>query len=117
MKNHIRTVKKKIAKNIGLLYRNKQLLNTSSLKSIYHSYIHTYLNYANIAWEITHKKIFATACFWLIFIDLINIKQKHAAGKIFNEDRLYHLRLPLRNLNVLNIYELKIYQNLNFMHR
>ena len=32
----------KLKKNIGLLYRAKQLLNTSSLKSIYFSYIHTY---------------------------------------------------------------------------
>ena len=30
-KDHIRTVENKIAKNIGLLYRAKQLLNTSSL--------------------------------------------------------------------------------------
>ena len=43
----------KLKKNIGLLYRAKQLLNTSSLKSIYFSYIHTYLNYANIAWTST----------------------------------------------------------------
>ena len=49
MKDCIRTVENKIAKNIGLLYRAKQLLNTSSLKNIYFSYIHTYLNYANIA--------------------------------------------------------------------
>ena len=38
-KDHIRTVESKIAKNIGLLYRDKQLLNTSSLKSIYFSCI------------------------------------------------------------------------------
>ena len=43
----------KLKKNIGLLYRAKQLLNTSSLKGIYFSYIHTYLNYANIAWTST----------------------------------------------------------------
>ena len=43
----------KLKKNIGLLYRAKQLLNTSSLKSIYFSYIHTYLNYTNIAWTST----------------------------------------------------------------
>ena len=54
-KDHIRTVENKIAKNIGLLYRTKQLLNTNSIKSIYFSYIHTYLNYANIAWASTQK--------------------------------------------------------------
>ena len=54
-KDHIRTAENKIAKNIGILYRAKQLLNTSSLKSIYFSYILTYLNYANIAWASTQK--------------------------------------------------------------
>ena len=32
---HIRTIEKKIAKNIGLLYRAKYLLNKSSLRCIY----------------------------------------------------------------------------------
>ena len=54
-KDHIRAAENKIAKNIGILYRAKQLLNTSSLKSIYFSYILTYLNYANIAWASTQK--------------------------------------------------------------
>ena len=75
-KDHIRTAENKIAKNIGILYRAKQLLNTSSLKSIYFSYILTYLNYANIAWASTQKTT----------LKMINIKQKHA----LNEDRLCH---------------------------
>ena len=47
---HIRTVETKLAKNIGLLYRVKSLLEEKSLKNIYLAYIHSYLNYANIAW-------------------------------------------------------------------
>ena len=39
MKDHIRTVEYKIAKNLGLLYRDKQLLSASPLKSIYVSCI------------------------------------------------------------------------------
>ena len=35
----------KIAKHIGLLYQAKKLFNTRSLRSIYFSYIYTYLNY------------------------------------------------------------------------
>ena len=106
-KDHMRTVENKIAKNLALIYRAKQLLNTSSLKSIYFSYIYTYLNYTNIAWASTQKTK----------LKMINIKQKHAARIIFNEDRLCHLRPLLKNLNALNIYQLNIYQNLNFMHR
>ena len=46
--DHTRTVENKIAKNIGLLYRVSQFLNEDSLKAVYFSYIHSYLNYANI---------------------------------------------------------------------
>ena len=53
-KDNIKTTEKKLAKNIGLLYRAKPHLGEMSLKTIYFSYIHSYLNYANIAWASTH---------------------------------------------------------------
>ena len=49
-KEHIKYIENKIAKNIGLLYKAKQYLDKKCLKSLYFSYIHPYLNYANIAW-------------------------------------------------------------------
>ena len=62
--DHVRTVENKIAKNIGLLYRVSQFLNEDSLKTVYFSYIHSYLNYANIAWASTYatklKSLFET---------------------------------------------------------
>ena len=45
---HIRYTENKIAKNIGLLYRAKPFLGKHSLLTLYYSYIHTYLNYANL---------------------------------------------------------------------
>ena len=74
-KDPIRTVENKIAKNIGLLYRAKQLLSASSLKSISFSYIHTYLNNINIGLSSTQKTKLKT----------INIKQKHAVRIIFQK--------------------------------
>ena len=53
-KNHICSVEKKLAKNIGLLYCAKHLLDESSLKSVYFSYIHSYLNHTDIAWASTY---------------------------------------------------------------
>ena len=52
-KDHIKTIEKKLAKNIGLLYRAKPYLDETSLKTIYFSYIHSYLNYGNITWVST----------------------------------------------------------------
>ena len=52
-KEHVRQVEDKIAKNIELLYRAKYLINESSLKCIYFVYIHSFQNYASVAWAST----------------------------------------------------------------
>ena len=62
-KNNICSVEKKLAKNIGLLYRAKYFLDESSLKTVYFSYIHSYLNYANIAWASTYQTKLSANCF------------------------------------------------------
>ena len=43
--------KTKYQKNIELLYRAKQLLDQTSLKTLYFSYSHSYLKYNTITWE------------------------------------------------------------------
>ena len=53
-KEHIKTVENRLSKNIGLLSKSKQLVHIEYLKSIYFSYIYSYLNYANIAWASTN---------------------------------------------------------------
>ena len=71
--DHVRTVENKIVKNIGLLYRISQFLNEDSLKTVYFLYIHSYLNYANIAWV----SIYATK------LKRVYLKQKHAVRIVF----------------------------------
>ena len=51
--NQIKT-RNKLAKSIGLLNRASYFLNEIFLKTIYFSYIHSYLNYTNIAWASTY---------------------------------------------------------------
>ena len=72
---HIKTVENKLSKNIGLLCRAKQFLDETSLKTIYFSYIHSFLNYANIAWASTHFTKLKT----------ISCKQKRAACVVFDD--------------------------------
>ena len=45
-KDRIKTIENKAAKNVGLLHCAKRFLDETSLKAIYFSYIHSYLNYA-----------------------------------------------------------------------
>ena len=52
---HFRTVETKLAKDIGLLYCAKPLLEEKPRKSIYFVYIYSYLNEANIARANTYK--------------------------------------------------------------
>ena len=104
---YIRTVETKLAKNIGLLYRAKPLLEEKSIKSIYFAYIHSYLNYANIAWASTYRTKLKTIHFY----------QKHAVRIVFNEDKIILSRPLLRSLNALNIYQINLYQHLAFMYK
>ena len=105
--DHTRTVENKIAKKIGSLYRVNQFLNEDSLKTIYFSYIHSYLNCANIAWVSTYARKLKRAY----------LKQKHAVRIVFNKDKLTHSKPLFKNLNALNVYQINIYQLLNFMHK
>ena len=98
---------KQTAKNIGLRYRLSQFLNENSLKTVYFSYIHFYLYYANIAWASTY----ATK------LKRVYLKQKHAVRIVFNKDLLIHSNNLFENLNALNIYRKNIYQHLNFMRK
>ena len=96
---HNRTVETKLAKNIGLLYRAKTLLEEKSLKSVYFAYIHSYLNYANIAWASSYRAKLKT----------IHFHQKHSVCIEFNEDKLTQSRPLLRSLNALNVYQTSVY--------
>ena len=90
-----------------MLNRASYFLNEHSLKTIYFFYIHSYLNYANIAWSNTY----------VTKLKKINLLQKRAVCFVFNEDRLSHSRPLLRKINALNVYQINLYQHLNFMHK
>ena len=108
MEENIRTVKTKLAKNIRLLYREKHLLEEKSLKSIHFSYIHSYLNYTNIAWASTYRTKLKT----------MHFHQNHAVRIVFNEDKLIHSRRLLRSRNILNVCQINLFQqHLDFMYK
>ena len=54
-KDHITVIENKISKNLGLLYRAKRVLDSDTLKRLYFSFFHSYVNYGNIAWASTTK--------------------------------------------------------------
>ena len=54
-KKHIQLIENKISKNISVLCKTSKLINSKCLQSIYFFFIHSYINYANIAWPSTNK--------------------------------------------------------------
>ena len=46
--NHIHPTENKISKNVGILYKAKYTINQQGLKSLYYSFLHSYLIYGNI---------------------------------------------------------------------
>ena len=105
--DHIDIVEKKISKSIGALYKAKFILDQKCLKHIYFAFIHSYINYANIAWASTnHTKL----------KKLYN-KQKHASRIIYNKDKLTHAKPLMKSLNALNVYQINIFQTLNLMFK
>ena len=106
-KNHIQMIENKISKNVGILYRAKYLLNQKSMKSIYFSLIHVYINYANIAWSSTNPSKLRK---------ILN-KQKHASRIILSEERNTHSRPLMKKLRILNVFQLNILQTLLFMYK
>ena len=56
LKKHVQLIENKVSKNIGDLYNKSTLIYSKCLQSIYFSFIHTYINHANIAWASTDKR-------------------------------------------------------------
>ena len=48
--DHINILENKLSENLSLLYKSKHFLNANGIKSLYYSFLHSYLNYGNIAW-------------------------------------------------------------------
>ena len=86
------------------MHKAKPYIDKHSLLSLYHSYIHSYINYGNIAWGSTTrtnlKKLYS--------------QQKHTIRIVYSKDRLSHIR-ELLQCKVLNVYQVNIWKNLVFM--
>jgi len=106
-KHHINYISTKVSKSIGILYKAREFLNKHNLKQLYFSFIHTYINYANIAWASTHKSK----------LERLYRHQKHAARLINFKDRYTHAKPLLEEMKILTIYELNIFNVIFFVYK
>ena len=103
----LKRLKKKLVKKYLFIISKKAISWGRSLKSIYFSYNHSYLNYASIAWSNT--------C--ITIIRPLPYKQKQVVRIVFKEGRLSHSKILFKILNVLNVYKINLNQHLNFICR
>ena len=88
-KDHIKYIEKKSPKT----FLDKKLLH-----ALYYSYIHTYLNYANLSWGSRNRTN----------LQKLLSQQKHAVRIINNRIRFDHTNKFLKSQKISNIYKLNI---------
>ena len=54
-KPRINTTSTKISKIIGILYRVRLIIPRKQFNQVYFSFVHSYLNYPNLAWVLPRK--------------------------------------------------------------
>ena len=106
-KQQIDIVCSKISKSIGILYKSRDILSKQCLKQLYFSFIHNYVNYANIAWASTSKSK----------LERLYRCQKKAARVIYHKDRYTHVSPLLNDMKALNVFQLNIFNILCFMYK
>ena len=98
-KSHINTISTKISKNIGIFDRARLIIPRKQLNQLYFSFVYSYLNYANIAWGSTQKTKLST----------LYRQQTHAIRLLSFKDQFTHSRPLFKEIDVLNIYEINIF--------
>ena len=90
------------------MYRVKPFLDKESLLALYYYYIHSYLNYANLAWRSTT---------YLTSLKKLRSQQKHAIRIVHSKTKLENREELFKSGSVLNLCKLDILSIAVFMHR
>ena len=96
--NHINTVKCKVARGIGILCKARKVLKSSTLLTLYNSFVFPYICYCIEVWGSACDK----------YISSLFKVQKRAVRIINASSYLAHTQPIFAKLNILNIY--KIYK-------
>ena len=55
--HHLRSIKNKMAKGIGVICKAKRLLPEKTLITLYYSFLYPYLHYGILAWGCTYQTL------------------------------------------------------------
>jgi hypothetical protein len=104
---HIRYIKGKISRGIGILLKGKRILNQSSLLTLYHAFLYPYFTFCVTVWGNTYPTHLATL-----------VKCQKRAIRIICGARKYDHTSPLfENLKILNMQKLYEYHVVIFLYK
>ena len=107
-KPHFNTISTKISKSMDILYRTTLIIPRKQLNQLYFSFVHSYLNYANLAWGSTQKTKLST----------VYRQQKHSIRLLSFKDQFTHSRALFKEIaDTLNIDEINIFNILCLMFK
>ena len=106
-KQHIDIVSSKISKSIGILYKSRDVLSKQYLKQLYVSFIHNYINHANIARTSTSKSK----------LERLYHCQIHASRVIYYKDWYTNASPLLNDMKALSVFKLNIFNILCFLYK
>ena len=105
--HHIQSIKLKIAKNIGLICKAKKVCRTSSLVTLYYSFIYPYITYCLEVWGSAPKK----------YLESIHKLQKLCCRIITGCPKRTSSAPLFKTLKILTVYQLHQYRVMLFMFK
>ena len=97
--SHVKYIKGKISRGIGILYKAKRSLKESSLLTLYYAFIYPYFTYCINVWGNTYPSI----------IDPLIKCQKWAVRIVKGAGKYDHTSPIFYNLKILNLRRLYVY--------
>ena len=94
-KDHIQTINTKLRKGIGILSSIKDFVTRSTLKSLYYSFIHPFIDYNILNWSSTYPSN----------LDCLKVSTKKAVRTILSKNKQEHALPLFKELNILPLDE------------
>ena len=104
---HVNNITKSISKNIGILYKLRNLISSTSLYLLYNALILPFLNYCNISWGNCSKTEIQT----------LFLLQKKAIRICSHSHYLAHTTPIFKEIKTLKVNDIHTYQTAIFMFK
>ena len=106
-KDHIHQVNIKLRKGIGMLYKLKEIVSKSTLKTLYYSFIFPYLDYNLLNWSSAHSTT----------LDCLNVSNRKAVRIMLSKQKREHTTPLFKELEILPLEELIKLKRGTFMQK